>query len=338
MAYLVLALGALLSVGGGLSIFYGAGIVEVERGWTGVIAGATSLTGGILTIALGLILRTLLEMRVTTGVAAAGVDRVSEPVSSALPEPAPAIPAPVAVAEADLEGDLLAAFLSPHPDGTAASTTTSPPMRAETSESVAPAPLREEVVPEPPAPVDELAEPARARSRLRVGFKSPAAEAAAPPEASADQATLPAMDDWLDRAFSSLDSELGAGIEEPHRENAAPQPTQDEAHPETYPRAFAGHGVAEIERISSHEINPPEAGPQELVTREATPAHPPVSAPTPHPAAAAPPSQSAIIGRYEADGTSYVMFADGSIEAQSEAGVYRFSSMTELKAYIEGTG
>ncbi len=146
------------------------------------------------------------------------------------------------------------------------------------------------------------------------------------------------MDDWLDRAFSSLDSELGAGIEEPHRENAAPQPTHDEAHPETYPRASAGHGVAEIERISPLEINPPEAGPQELVTREATPAPPPISAPTPHPAAAAPPSQSAIIGRYEADGTSYVMFADGSIEAQSEAGVYRFSSMTELKAYIEGTG
>ena len=42
-----------------------------------------------------------------------------------------------------------------------------------------------------------------------------------------------------------------------------------------------------------------------------------------------------MIGRYESDGTSYVMYADGAIEAQSEAGVYRFASMAELKAFIE---
>ena len=45
---------------------------------------------------------------------------------------------------------------------------------------------------------------------------------------------------------------------------------------------------------------------------------------------------SPVIGRYDAEGTSYVMYADGSIEAQSEAGVYRFASMAELKAFIEG--
>ncbi|MGO9005951.1 MAG: hypothetical protein ACLQIQ_01060 [Beijerinckiaceae bacterium] len=41
------------------------------------------------------------------------------------------------------------------------------------------------------------------------------------------------------------------------------------------------------------------------------------------------------VGRYEADGTTYVMFSDGSIEAQSEQGVYRFGSMAELKAFFE---
>ena len=44
---------------------------------------------------------------------------------------------------------------------------------------------------------------------------------------------------------------------------------------------------------------------------------------------------SAVIGRYESEGTSYVMYADGSIDAQSAAGVYRFASMAELKAFIE---
>ena len=43
-----------------------------------------------------------------------------------------------------------------------------------------------------------------------------------------------------------------------------------------------------------------------------------------------------VIGRYDSDGTSYVMYSDGSIEAQSEAGVFRFNSMAELKAFIEG--
>jgi hypothetical protein len=48
-----------------------------------------------------------------------------------------------------------------------------------------------------------------------------------------------------------------------------------------------------------------------------------------------PAATAAVIGRYEADGTSYVMYSDGSIEAQSAAGIYRFASMAELKAYIE---
>jgi hypothetical protein len=42
-----------------------------------------------------------------------------------------------------------------------------------------------------------------------------------------------------------------------------------------------------------------------------------------------------IVGRYESDGTSYVMYADGSIEARSERGVFHFQSMAELKAFME---
>jgi hypothetical protein len=43
----------------------------------------------------------------------------------------------------------------------------------------------------------------------------------------------------------------------------------------------------------------------------------------------------AIVGRYESEGTSYVMYADGSIEARSERGVFHFRSMAELKAFME---
>ena len=59
MSYLVFALGALLSLCGAFAIYAGYGIILVERGWAGVIAGATALSGGIVTIALGFILHSL---------------------------------------------------------------------------------------------------------------------------------------------------------------------------------------------------------------------------------------------------------------------------------------
>ena len=42
-----------------------------------------------------------------------------------------------------------------------------------------------------------------------------------------------------------------------------------------------------------------------------------------------------VIGRYESEGTSYVMFADGSIDAHSERGGFHFSTMAELKAFMD---
>jgi hypothetical protein len=43
-----------------------------------------------------------------------------------------------------------------------------------------------------------------------------------------------------------------------------------------------------------------------------------------------------IIGHYDAQGAHYTLFADGSIEAETPHGVYRFASMAELKSFIEG--
>jgi len=42
------------------------------------------------------------------------------------------------------------------------------------------------------------------------------------------------------------------------------------------------------------------------------------------------------IGHYEANGAHYTMFSDGSIEAETQHGVYRFGSIEELKHFIEG--
>jgi hypothetical protein len=42
-----------------------------------------------------------------------------------------------------------------------------------------------------------------------------------------------------------------------------------------------------------------------------------------------------VVGRYVAGEHTYVMFADGSIEANTSEGIFRFSSMDDLKAFIQ---
>ena len=45
----------------------------------------------------------------------------------------------------------------------------------------------------------------------------------------------------------------------------------------------------------------------------------------------APPS---LIGRYTSGGANYMIFSDGSIEAETEEGAYKFDSMGEFKKYL----
>ena len=103
-------------------------------------------------------------------------------------------------------------------------------------------------------------------------------------------------------------------------------------------------------RTCHHDYAHEEDAPQPHQVVDAEPAehehlyeHETAEAATPEQAAEAPatapetpPANLAVIGRYDSEGTSYVMYSDGSIEAQSEAGIYRFNSMAELKAFIEG--
>jgi hypothetical protein len=70
-------------------------------------------------------------------------------------------------------------------------------------------------------------------------------------------------------------------------------------------------------------------GPESPDTAE----QPPPLAPNSSPDRPGPPPE--VIGRYEAEGTAYVMYADGSIEAQTERGIMRFRSMAELQAFFQ---
>lgn len=41
-----------------------------------------------------------------------------------------------------------------------------------------------------------------------------------------------------------------------------------------------------------------------------------------------------LVGRYSAGGASYMIFSDGTIEAETSQGAYRFASMGDFKAFI----
>jgi hypothetical protein len=51
--------------------------------------------------------------------------------------------------------------------------------------------------------------------------------------------------------------------------------------------------------------------------------------------AAEPAPLPAEIGRYTAGDVSYIMYADGSISAETQTGTFRFASLMELKTFIE---
>ncbi|MEL6061984.1 MULTISPECIES: hypothetical protein [unclassified Methylobacterium] len=79
------------------------------------------------------------------------------------------------------------------------------------------------------------------------------------------------------------------------------------------------------------------AAPEAPAEPEGAPtAHP---APAPEPAPAAPnPEARTVVGRYASGGNTYVMFENGSIEAETPQGRFTFASLDELKAFVDGGG
>jgi hypothetical protein len=91
----------------------------------------------------------------------------------------------------------------------------------------------------------------------------------------------------------------------------------------------------------------PASGPQPAPHRPAPPAQvaapdssapPPAARPnageSPQPPVATAQNPDAIVGSYRAGGCSYVMYADGSIRAETPSGEHRFGSMDEFKAFM----
>ncbi len=352
MSYVVLALGVLLSLCGAIAISESYGIIQVERGWAGVIAGATALSGGIVTIALGFILYRLsgLHALLKTGTGLAPLPReLGEDEARQLrAEPGLAFNSETSMAEA---GPLPA---------------TVPPASS----------LRTW----PQRPTRPSLTPARNLLKAR-GTGVPAARGTSvpdfavskPPFASrAAKSVSPAAVDPADLG-SATASEVAAGVEAPagpalyaggepglvdNGKGNEPPMRIDTCEPETesLARVTSPAEIAAIDASFGDDhliVADPALGawkesakpsPDAIELASLNPALPFVSEatsaadprePSPPAVPAASETGLAIVGRYESEGTSYVMYANGSIEARSERGVFHFQSMAELKAFME---
>jgi hypothetical protein len=79
----------------------------------------------------------------------------------------------------------------------------------------------------------------------------------------------------------------------------------------------------------------PEAPPEPT---EEPPALRPALDAAPDPEPVAKPATRNVVGRYASGGNTYVMFEDGSIEAETPQGRFTFTSLDELKAFVDGGG
>ena len=301
MAYIVLVAGALMALFGVMAVITGYPIIQVERGWATFIAGSSLMAGGLVTIALGFVLRAMVDLKnALSGKSLSGVARpVEPPIAAADILSHPIKPALVGASMVAVPAAALAIEEKSEPSDTSHSASEAAPL----PDWIDQAPVSPITIPEPelPAAHQVPVEPD--------GFRSPP------------------IDDWLDRAFADIahhPEPLATPRAEPaliadgdtmyvdqsrHTEKAV---AAEPAFPATKP------GVVTLE---SHDAATEHQKPA---------AETPAASPALHPE-----TEAAVIGRYEADGTFYTMYADGSIEAQSDAGLYRFASMAELKAFIE---
>ncbi|MGH6837639.1 MAG: hypothetical protein ACREDT_02325 [Methylocella sp.] len=369
MSYLVLALGVLLSLCGAVAIYAGYGIIQVERGWAGVIAGATALSGGIVTIALGFILHGLsgLHALLETGKGLTPLPReLGEDGASELrAEPGLAFNPEASVAS---EAGPTPAAMPP-----AASPRTRP--QRPTRPNLAPARnlLKSRGTALPAAretPESDVALPthpplSRAAPKISHAANEPPPEPGFGIEGGAASAnSAPAAEATSQREWNE-DSEPGLFDDDTAREQTfeaqLEETLYDPGEPgiESGPRATSPAETAPIDAMTGedHRIEPDaaldawqadaEPLPEPIEPANLAPAPPLESETLPEvdPREPSPPSVHsaseaglAVVGRYESDGTSYIMYSDGSIEARTQHAVLHFKSMAELKTYMEAQG
>ena len=401
LAIVVLIAGLTLAALGGVWIWNGLDIVQVERGWSAVIAGAAMLAGGAVTAAIGI---AILRLNEIAGLLAA-TPRASVVAPVAVPQMVAAAPAVVAPAIVEPIGSVLAVPVSKPVDlhlGDGPQPVMPPshvglPGEPELFDepqldlaAAVPEPVRnvedvaeietakhdveEAIVPRaaPPVFIPEIAfsKPFETESIAEASAPLPDAFAAAfPPiktlrETPAYTSPLSAITPPEPESFA--ESEAAPEPETPVRRGLVlpkfperpaplveePAPEPDQFEPPEYRPAAGGEDILPVFPAQSKAwVNASKAA-----APPPPPFAPPVTPPAPKqaelrvdsdgPVPVFPPKAAArsapkvtprsdIVGTHESGDTTYVMFADGSIEARTVDGSMHFPDLTSLKGYVE---
>lgn len=326
MSFLIFALGALLSLGGAASIYSGYGIVEVERGWTAVIAGATALSAGIVTIGIAFILRCLVRLQAFLEAEKGFLPLLSElALHQARHNLRPANPqAPGVEGSAGAADPIGSVAIAATPSRPRSEIATGPEGYAGAAQS---ARLFREAAASATilSPASSMAPPVAIGDIRRV-----AAEFEPVPSNEPDAETEPDFGAIQGAAADAPDipdtlAIAGAGVPliGPESEGGAGKgPGFDESHADL----AADRGEGDKIGVEA-EWKPTGMGDDETK-----------GVGVPDEESAAEWDSPRVTARYEADGTSYVMYADGSIDAHSERGAFHFESLAELKAFMEARG
>lgn len=353
--WLALVLGLALALFGARWMWTGWDIVQAERGWASLIAGSVMLSGGLI---VAMLAWTVMRLAGAPAAQREAPAPLAEPVGESAPAPLPAPTRPKMPA-----GPVLA--------GAGAIAATAAAGAALAHESLHGAPPEGDFKPEPapdaaiePPPLPPVAPPTVGEllrmSEERVVRESHEKHFEEPEAILASEDKIePPLDDEKDAPLAiekieTVASEIVATI-------APLEPLVVEA-PKAEPPPFVEHVEAKIEVAKPDEAKPfeplrmPEPAPvppapadepvyddwlertarefDRELGRDALPKDG-AALPEPPAPAAAPKPEPAVVGRYSSGDTNYLMFADGSIEAQTPEGVMRFGSLTELKRFVE---
>lgn len=306
MIIALFALSLAMIVGGIAAVVQGFPFVRLESGLAMVIAGATTASAGAVLLGLAAV--------------AARLKRVEEALGEFR----------------DVRGDDLPVSVPTHRE--AGSTRVDAPRHDPVLADVSPATQHPGI-----AGTAGLA-------GLTVGGAAPAAdrrpsepifEDAEPPRQSREQASqaelLPiAAED--ERAPSA--SPIGAGESQDAGETAGPVPLvaqEDDLFATHELEATPGHDTAGLNdemalRPSLDETTPPVAPAATTASAAETPTEPDANA------GPMPEGEPQVVGTYASGGNTYVMFSNGSIEADTPRGRFRFGSLDELKAFVDAGG
>jgi hypothetical protein len=330
MVVALFALAVAMIVGGLTAVVQGYEIVLLERGWTLVISGSVFASGGALLLGLatavgrlGKIQRELVTAR----------DKAAE-VEHALPS-APELDPLTAASSGLLAGG--AAGRPPEASHTPDADEPKLPlfMRRDQHEEPPQADAAPGAIEAPPEPADLPGAPARNDNqgpRLKLprylfGRRDPEPDEPDEQDADRDLPEPTRVSDEPQFRPSAETRDFDRGSDDRDRMGADREP--DLARNPVFPAADADEPrIEDAPARTFPPVREPEAEPQSAAEQEIPP-------PSPADPGAEPPT---IIGSYNSGDNRYVMFSDGSIEADTPDGVFRFASLDELKEFIASGG